>query len=294
MDFKQIEAFVNVVRYKSFSKAADATFFTQPTISAHIQNLEKELDVKLLNRNGRSVEMTTQGSKFYKYAIEMINARSAALNAMGAGEDSVSGILEIQTSSIPAVTFLPDLLADFRKEHKEIKYYVSVSDTETVVDNIIDRRGELGFIGDKVVSSAIESTKIAQDKTVMIAPKSFGLSGNISLDKASELPFIWRETGSATRKTFEAAAVAHGLDKTSFEVAALFNDIDSIVRAVESGLGVAVISENIASRLGDRVSALNIDDFGEERSFYLIKLKNASLSPTAEAFYQYIATIQFP
>ena len=75
MDFKQIEAFVNVVRYKSFSKAADATFFTQPTISTHIRNLEKELGVKLLDRKSRIVEMTPQGSKFYKYAVEMINAR---------------------------------------------------------------------------------------------------------------------------------------------------------------------------------------------------------------------------
>lgn len=287
MDFKQIEAFVNVVRYKSFSKAADATFFTQPTISAHIQNLENELGVKLLNRNGRNVDMTPHGTEFYKYAIEMINARSAALNAMGAGPDAASGILEIQTSSIPAVTFLPDLLAKFREDHNGVMYYVSVSDTDTVVDNIIDRRGEIGFVGDNVSSTAIDSVKIAEDKTVMIAPKSYGLSGSISLEKASDLTFIWRETGSATRKTFEAAAVAQGLDKMSFKVAGLFNDIDSIVRAVESGLGVAVISENIASRLGDRVSVLDIDGFGEERSFYLIKLKNASLSPAAQAFYDF-------
>lgn len=288
MDFKQIEAFVNVVRYKSFSKAADATFFTQPTISSHIQNLENELNVKLLNRNGRSVEMTPQGAEFYKYAIEMINARSAAFSALGAGEDAVSGILEIQTSSIPGVTFVPDLLADFRKEHKGIKYYVSLSDTEAVIDNIIDRRGEIGFIGDRPVNSAIEYVKVAQDRTVMIAPKSYGLSNSISISRASDLPFIWRETGSATRKTFEAAAIAHGMDKMSFEVAGLFNDIDSIVRSVEAGLGVAVISESIARRLGDRVSILNIDNYGEERSFYMIKLKNASLSPAADAFFKFV------
>ena len=177
MDFKQIEAFVNVVRYKSFSKAADATFFTQPTISSHIQNLENELGVKLLDRKTRSVEMTPQGSEFYKYAIEMINARSAAMDALGAGSDEVSGILEIQTSSIPGITFLPEMLADFRKEHQSVKYYVSLSDTEAVVDNILDRRGEIGFVGDAINSSAIEQTKIANDKIVMIAPKSYGLSG---------------------------------------------------------------------------------------------------------------------
>ena len=113
MDFKQIEAFVNVVRYKSFSKAADATFFTQPTISTHIRNLEKELGVKLLDRKSRAVEMTPQGAKFYKYAVEMINARAQAFEALSDMDENIGGILEIQTSSIPGVTFLPDLLAAF-------------------------------------------------------------------------------------------------------------------------------------------------------------------------------------
>ena len=288
MDFKQIEAFVNVVRYKSFSKAADATFFTQPTISSHIQNLENELGVKLLDRKSRSVEMTPQGSEFYKYAIEMINARSAAMDALGAGSDEVSGILEIQTSSIPGITFLPEMLADFRKEHQGVKYYVSLSDTDAVVDNILDRRGEIGFVGDAINSSAIEQTKIANDKIVMIAPKSYGLSGRISISKASDLPFLWRETGSATRKTFEAVAMSHGLDKTGFEVAGLFNDIDSMIRSVEAGLGVAIISESIAANLSDRVSILDIEDFESDRAFYIIKLKNASLSPAAEAFYDFV------
>ena len=156
MDFKQIEAFVNVVRYKSFSKAADATFFTQPTISTHIRNLEKELGVKLLDRKSRVVEMTPQGSKFYKYAVEMINARAQAIDALNDPNVSIGGILEIQTSSIPSVTFLPDLLSGFRAIHSGIQYYVSVSDTETVIENIAERRGEIGFIGEKINSSSMD------------------------------------------------------------------------------------------------------------------------------------------
>ena len=288
MDFKQIEAFVNVVRYKSFSKAADATFFTQPTISAHIQNLENELDTKLLDRKGRTIEMTPQGAKFYKYAVEMINARAAAFDAVGSDRDSASGILEIQTSSIPGVTFLPDLLAGFRSEHKGIKYYVSMSDTDNVVDNIVDRRGEIGFVGDKIPSNTVDSVLVSSDRIVMIAPKSYGLSGQISIEKACELPFIWRETGSATRKTFEAAAARLGYDKEKFDVAGLFNDLDSIIRSVEAGLGVAVISEKVAQNLSERVDIVEVDGFTDKRDFYMVKLKNASLSPAAEAFYNYV------
>ena len=288
MDFKQIEAFVNVVRYKSFSKAADATFFTQPTISTHIRNLEKELGVKLLDRKSRIVEMTPQGAKFYKYAVEMINARAQAIDALDSDSDNVKGILELQASSIPSVTFLPELLAGFRREHNGIQYYVSSSDTQTVVDNIIERRGEIGFVGEEIVSNAIEIVKVATDKVVMIAPLSFDIPDKISMSEAVTYPFIWRETGSATRKSFEAAAVARGYDKEVFDVAALFNDMDSIIRAVEAGLGVAIISERVAQSAGGQFKIVEIEDYNEDRSFYMINLRSISLSPAAEAFSDYV------
>ena len=288
MDFKQIEAFVNVVRYKSFSKAADATFFTQPTISTHIRNLEKELGVKLLDRKSRIVEMTPQGSKFYKYAVEMINARAQAFDALNDTSENIGGILEIQTSSIPSVTFLPDLLSGFRVTHPGIQYYVSVSDTQTVIDNITERIGEIGFIGDKISSPSIECTKVAVDKSVLIAPVNYDIPSTIKLSDAIQYPFIWRETGSATRRAFEQAALRAGFEKEEFEVAALVDDMDTIIRSVEAGLGVAIISEKIASSLGNRVNAADIEGFNEDRVFYMISLKSASFSPAAEAFSEYV------
>ena len=238
MDFKQIEAFVNVVRYKSFSKAADATFFTQPTISTHIRNLEKELGVKLLDRKSRIVEMTPQGAKFYKYAVEMINARAQAIDALDSDSDNVKGILELQASSIPSVTFLPELLAGFRREHNGIQYYVSSSDTQTVVDNIIERRGEIGFVGEEIVSNAIEIVKVATDKVVMIAPLSFDIPDKISMSEAVTYPFI--------------------------------------------------ISERVAQSAGGQFKIVEIEDYNEDRSFYMINLRSISLSPAAEAFSDYV------
>ncbi len=294
MDFKQIEAFVNVVRYKSFSKAADATFFTQPTISTHIRNLEKELGVKLLDRKSRVVEMTPQGSKFYKYAVEMINARAQAFDALNDNSESVEGILEIQTSSIPGVTFLPDLLAGFRSQHVGIQYYVSMSDTQMAVENIIERRGEIGFVGEYVSNASVECIKLISDKSVMIAPKSYDIASEIELSEALSFPFIWRETGSATRRSFESAAQALGVAKDEFEVAALINDMDAIIRSVEAGLGAAIISERVASTLGDRVRVIRIKDFNEDRSFYMIRLRSISLSPAAEAFSEYVKNTMAP
>ena len=288
MDFKQIEAFVNVVRYKSFSKAADASFFTQPTISTHIQNLEKELGVKLLDRKSRTVEMTLQGEKFYKYAIEMINARAQAVDAIKSSYESIEGVLEIQSSSIPGVTFLPALLAEFRKKYDSVQFYVSLSDTQSVIENILDRRGEIGFVGDIVKHTSIRSTLVSTDKSVLIAPLSYNIGNKISLSEAFEYPFIWRETGSATRRNFEAAVSERGLDQSNMKSAALIDDLNSIIRSVEAGLGVSIVSEKVADKLRGRVSISEISDFDENRSFYMITLKNSSLSPAAEAFVKFV------
>ena len=288
MDFKQIEAFVNVVRYRSFSKAADATFFTQPTISTHIRNLEKELGASLLDRKGRVVQMTPSGSKFYEYALDMINARAKAFEAIHEAEDTISGILEIQTSSIPGVTFVPEFLSEFHVKHPWVHFYVSLSDTVSVLENITERRGEIGFVGDNVSSNTISSVKVAQDKVCLISPKSYNLKSEVSLKDIIGYPFIWRETGSATRNTFEHTAMSLGYKKDNFEPIAIFDDIDAAIKSVESGLGVSVISHKVASSLSGRVNVSDITDFCENRDFYMIFLKNSSLSPAAESFIEFV------
>lgn len=290
MDFKQIEAFVNVVRYKSFSRAADATFFTQPTISTHISTLEKELGTRLLDRRGRTVEMTPQGRKFYKYAVEMVNTRELAVGALNDSSDKIEGILELQTSSIPGLTFLPEMLARFHDIHLKTKFYVDTSDSRTAIENLIDRRGELAFVGDKINNSNLSYTKIFSDKVVLAVPASFEIEGNdITIAEAVKYPFIWRESGSATKTSFEETAANLGYDKTTFDVVARFNDLDSIIRSVEQGLGVSVLSQHTLDKMhSNDIKSLPIKEFKRNRDFYMVSLKGITHSPVAEAFCNFV------
>lgn len=290
MDFKQIEAFVNVVRYKSFSRAADATFFTQPTISTHISTLEKELGTRLLDRRGRTVEMTPQGRKFYKYAVEMVNTRELAVGALNDSSDKIEGILELQTSSIPGLTFLPEMLARFHDIHLKTKFYVDTSDSRTAIENLIDRRGELAFVGDKINNSNLSYTKIFSDKVVLAVPASFEIEGNdITIAEAVKYPFIWRESGSATKTSFEETAANLGYDKTTFDVVARFNDLDSIIRSVEQGLGVSVLSQHTLDKMhSNDIKSLPIKEFKKNRDFYMVSLKGITHSPVAEAFCNFV------
>lgn len=296
MDFKQIEAFVNVVRFKSFSRAADATFFTQPTISTHISSLEKELNTKLLDRKGRTVEMTPQGQKFYKYAVEMVNARAQAIDALDGGVDNIDGVLELQTSTVPGISFLPNLISKFNKEHPNTQFYVEVNDSKETIAKILDRRGEIGFVGEYVTESSIDVTEIFSDSTALLVSKDFQLSENrplsetITLDELMEIPLIWRESGSATRKSFEDAVTSKGYDKNNFKSIAKSNDLNFIIRLVANGVGAAVLSEKTIKNIGDsdEFRMLKIEGYDKLRQFYMITLKNVFLSPVAESFRQFI------
>ena len=288
MDFKQIEAFVNVARYKSFSKAADAMFFTQPTISAHVAALENELGQKLFRRRGREITLTPAGEKFYPRALEMVNLRANAIREM-AVPDQQTPIIRIMSSSIPSIVFLPEVLSEFRDIHPDVLYMVDSSDTQTVLDDIARQRGDIGFVGDYKERADLVFHEIFSDHMMMVAPVSYDLPDEISMEEALQYPFIWREYGSATRETFEKTVEEQGFGKKDFKVVANFNDLDPLIRAVEQGLGVSLLSELTVERLeAGKVKTVRIRGFDFERRFYMVTSKSAVLTSVAEDFISYV------
>ena len=115
MDLKQLEIFVAVAKYQSFSKAAKELFLTQPTISAHIQNLEKELGTILVNRNNKIITLTRQGEILFEHAIYILNNCKRAIYDIKEYEGKIEGAIDIACSSIPETYVLPDFLKSFSK-----------------------------------------------------------------------------------------------------------------------------------------------------------------------------------
>lgn len=296
MDFRQLEAFVNVVKYKSFSKAADASFLTQPTISTHVSALEKELNTKLIKRNAKEAIPTEEGKKLYKYAVNLLNTREKAIYAVGSTDHNpqkIQGILEIQTSSIPGEFMVPELMANFRKIHPDIKFYLEQSDTDIVEKNLMEQKGELGFLGYHG-SENLHYEKIMTDTSLLITPKSekfLALQGQaLEPEDFIKEPFVWREQGSATRKEFETALSTMGQDPKKLKIVAYVNSMSAIMQSVGHGLGVSVVSKLIVdSNIDcDRFLYFPIKGMELNRTFFLVWNKNAILSPGAEAFKNFV------
>lgn len=292
MDYKQIEAFVNVVKFKSFSKAADATFLTQPTISTHVATLENELGAVLLERGNKEITLTSEGHIFYEHAMDMINSREKAYLSLKDVKKDLRGVLNVYASSIPGQYILPKLLTEFMEINTGVKVYLEQSDSDEVIEKIRLRQGEIGFSGKKA-NGDLTYKLIQKDKVVLITPKngkfsSFG-DGVIKLDDFMNEPFIWREQGSATRSEFEEAIRNKGVVVEAMNNVARMNSLESIMNAVASGMGVSIVSELAVSNTKENDFLIfEIEDFSFEREFYMVYNSQKKLSPIVDAFIEFV------
>ncbi len=298
MEFKQLEAFVNVVKYKSFSKAAEATYLTQPTISTHISSLEKELGVKLVDRNGKESRPTKHGRAFYNYAINIINTRDRAVIAMTDLANEIAGTVDIKTSGIPGQFIVPEIIAGFHQKYPRVSFNVEQSDTGKVWDDIQENLGDIGFSG-YYINNSLKCCLLLTDRPVVITPRNEKFTeirkkkDKISIDDLMDEDFIWREEGSATRRTFEEWAKSHGHNDLS--TVAVINSIEGIKECVRNGMGVSVMSKTAArgeqENDGGPIMVFELEDMDMEREFYMIYNRNTTLSPSAQKFKEYVESI---
>lgn len=294
MEFRQLEAFVNAVKYKSFSKAADATFLTQPTISTHVGNLEAELGVRLLNRKGREISLTHEGQEFYSYAMELLNTRERAINQLHSFSKELEGILEIQTSSIPGHSFLPKLMEEFHKKNPKIRFYVEQTDSRTVNDNLLSQRGEIGFTGYKG-SQGLIYEPVFYDEMVLITPdiekyRSYKNGEEIPVELFIDDPFVLREDGSGTKQEMEKALIDGKAVFRDVDVVARMTNMSSVKQVVSRGLGISIVSEQVVKDSAEleRIRYFRIKGLEKKRCFYVAYNRSAVLSPAAEAFLQFV------
>ena len=294
MDFKQLEAFVYVVKLKSFSKAAQRIYLTQPTISAHINSLEKELDTKLIERGTKYVYPTKPGSILYQYAVKMLNLREDAVCSVNDYHKELKGTLTICASTVPSQNILPKVIAAFREEYPHVTFSILRQDSELVVESISKGMADIGFCGTDTHNPDCVFESFIQDHLVIITPNTERFrqmrTTGIKADFLKTEPIILREEGSGTRKETEHFLAKAGIDIGELKIAAQFNDPDSIKHAVSQGMGISIISkaavedyENFGLLLSFDLSGISMD-----RHLYIVSHKNNPLSFIGEVFLNFV------
>ncbi len=290
MNLKQLEAFVQIADSGSFSKAAKDLYLTQPTISAHISALEKELNTRIFVRNTKEVRLSDSGTVLYDYAKQMIALQRKIEETFVVHEDNAQQCITIAASTIPAQYLLPDILAAFIEKYPNQQFKILESDSAKVVEQVINHAVDIGFAGTVIDKRLCKYIPFYQDELVVITPNTEKYQKmKEEYEEASWVarePMIMRETGSGTRKEAEKQLRRIGINTNRLNVIASMENPEAIKRAVSGGLGISVISRLAAAeevRTGTLL-ALPISTEIMYRDINVIYNRNLQLSRSSERF----------
>lgn len=298
MNLKQLEAFVQVAEGGSFSKAARELYLTQPTISAHISSLEKELNVRLFVRNTKEVSLSDNGKDLYKYAKQMVDLQGKIEEHFGMKKDSGKHCITIAASTIPAQYLLPKVLMCFNEKYPEEQFKIKETDSAQVVTRIVDCMADVGFTGTVLEKKHCKYIPFYKDELVIIAPNTEKYRrfqeecpNDISWLKREHV--IMREEGSGTRKEAEKQLRSAGVNMVDLEIIASIENQETIKKSVRQGIGVSILSRLAATdeAKAGQMLIFPIPGADEGRDINVVYNRNYQLSRSAERFIKIVKEV---
>jgi DNA-binding transcriptional LysR family regulator len=292
MDLHQIEIFCTLVKLRSFSKAAEALYLTQPTVSGHIKNLEADLGVKLLDRIGKQVVPTEAGEILLRSGQALLMLRDQVRDEISGLSGSIAGVLRIGASTIPGAYILPPFIGTFKKKYPAASIHLEIGDTASVTESVLNGNLHIGVVGARAVDTHLEAHPFLTDELVIAVPPKhpWAKKRSIPVKALTGEPFVLREKGSGTRRVMEERLGKAGVLSPDLNSVAVAGSSDAVRESVKAGLGISILSiralrDDIKAR---RLAAVRIKGMPLERSFFVILLKGKSRSLLCRTFLDYL------
>jgi LysR family transcriptional regulator, low CO2-responsive transcriptional regulator len=283
----QLHSFLAVVRGGSVTSAADELVVTQPSVSAAVAALAREVGTPLLQRDGRGVRPTAAGSAFAEYAADVIGlldeGRRAALQAAKAAER----VLRIAAVTTAAESFVPALMRGFSREQPDLRLALSVGNRSEVLDLLVRHRADVAFGGRPPADPRIDARGFLPNELVLVAAPDDPLAaaGPVAPARLRNRTWLLREPASGTRSANEEFLVEHGLEGETLTV----GSNGAIRRAARLGLGVSFLSRDAVA--GDieagALGVITVDPGPTAREWHVMRATVGPPRPLVDAFIAY-------
>lgn len=291
-DLRQLEIFCNVVELGSFSKAANAVFLAQASVSERISKLEKMVGARLLDRLGRRVVPTKAGELLYKHAVSLLSMKEKVRQEM---EDFLGirrGSIHMGASTIPGEFILPRIIGSFNEEYPSVSVVLAISDTSDIETRVLEGNLELAVVGSKSNKTLLYQA-LWKDELVLATPAQHRWAGKkeVSIAAIFEEPFILRETGSGTLRHIERyLGSLQSRTGQLLQIVARFGSSTAIKEGIKAGLGISILSSRAigAEVKAGTLKALRVKGLSMVRSFYLVRDKRRTPSPLCQAMLDFL------
>jgi DNA-binding transcriptional LysR family regulator len=285
MEMAQLEYFSKVVEEKSFSKAAERVFRTQPAVSIAIRRLEEEIGLPLLDRTQKMPVLTEAGQVVYDYAQRILALRDQVGQAITEMQSLKKGRVRVGANESTTLYLLPELILAFRERHPEVKVEITRHVSSHLPREVLDRNIDFALMASEPEDRDIEAFPILKDELALIMSPKHPLATRTSI-KIKELgneSFIAHNVKSGSRvKVVEAFARQHTPLNITLELAT----IETIKRFVQKRMGLAFVPRMCVREELERgvLVSVPVRGLSHTRTLWAAHRRGASFSPAAAAF----------
>jgi len=292
MNIEYLKTFLEVVRLGSFSEVAKKLSISQPAVSFQIQKLERDLGVRLIDRGQKTITLTDAGKRLLRFAEAVGKEQARLTRDLDQLREEVTGDIVIAASTIPGEVLLPPILGEFKTLHPAIGARVEASDSIAVITRVQDGSYDVGFCGVKPEGKELDYFKMADDEIVLIVSPEhpFARRRKVSPLELEGEQIIFREETSGTQRSLKSLLAKAGLDIGKWSPSLVLGTSQAVVSAVESGLGIAFVS-NLAIKkslaLG-LVKQVAVNGIKLKRDFYCVYRKERVVSRLLSEFIAFV------
>lgn len=247
MYYDALKTFVTLAEVKNFTKASEHLHISQPSVSLHIKNLEREFQTELFIRSPKHVQITPTGNILYNRAKQMISIYEQTREDILEHHNSIQGELIIGASFTIGEYILPSYLSELQRNFPKLELKVVIGNTEEIVEYVRLFQVDIGLIEGQTNDKELSIHSFMQDELVIISPNSnhLKLKGNITMADLQNRTWVTREEGSGTREYLKHFIRTNGLKVKSFLT---ISSNQGIKESVIQGMGISLLSYSVIER----------------------------------------------
>ena len=296
---QQLRILKAVATEKTFTKAAEVLYISQPSLSKQIKRLENNLDITLINRENNKISLTENGQVFLQYSERILALCEESCRALIDLKNGDRGSLTIGASQTIGTYLMPRILALFAQNYPQIDLKVQVNSTPIIINNILKKEIDIAVVGGEIpykLKKNLTIKNFVDDEIHLIIPKShpFAKKKKINKEDLYYLNFITLNSNSTIRKFIDNILVQNQIETKQLKVIMQLNSIEGIKTAVSLGLGAAFVSSAAIEKEIElkTIEILKIENIQINRTLSIISNPESYKSKAFEFFFTELWTLK--
>src|SRR5262245_443800 len=289
MNLHHLRIFHTVAQRQSITGAAAELLLSQPAVSVQLKALERELGLSLFERGGPKLRLTQAGEVLYRAAVSILSAKDEAERAITELRGGTKGRLLLGGGTTGGMYVLPRILQAYKRLWPETEIVLQIGTTDQLLERLQQNALDMTLVGGPVEDRRFVIEPVCTDELVLIAAPTHPITarGKVTLRDLARVPFIVPETGSRTRQLVERKLREAGVP---ISIAMQLPGTEGVKRAVESGLGVGMVSSfAVESECATGVlQRVPIQGWRLTRSMNLAYRSQKYFSPVGERFREFV------